>query len=127
MSCVKSSSENLPAKPGQILSKGDEKDLLGLEEQKKYRSGVGKLRYLTTWSRPDILNAVREVSRYLQTPTQVHFDAMTRIMEFCLSTADRGRIIAPVDGWNGSKEFEFTVSGALDAAYNQCPDTRKSV
>jgi hypothetical protein len=101
--------------------------VLGAEAQKKYRSGVGKLRYLTTWSRPDILNAVREVSRYLQTPNQVHFDAMIRIMDFCLSTADRGRIIAPVDCWDGSKDFEFTVSGASDAAYNQCPDTRKSV
>jgi hypothetical protein len=44
-------------------------------------------------------------------------------MDFCLSTADRGR----VDCWDGSKDFEFTVSGASDAAYNQCPDTRKSV
>jgi hypothetical protein len=63
---VKVSRENLPAKPGQILLKGDKKDVLGAEAQMKYRSGVGKLRYLTPWSRPDILNAVREVSRYLQ-------------------------------------------------------------
>jgi hypothetical protein len=60
---VKMSGENLPAKPGQILMKGEEKDVLSASEQSKYRSGVGKLRYLATWSRPDILNAVREVSR----------------------------------------------------------------
>jgi hypothetical protein len=108
---------NLPAKPGQILSKGDEKDVLVVSAQTKYRSGVG----------PDILNAVREVSRYLQAPTLVHYDAMIRIMDYCLSTASHGRMIAPVDKWDGSKEFEFTVSGASDAAYNQCPDTRKCV
>jgi hypothetical protein len=124
---VKASGENLPAKPGQILMKGEEKDVLSASEQSKYRSGVGKLRYLATWSRPDILNAVREVSRYLQAPTLVHYDAMLRIMDYCLSTASRGRKIAPVDRWDGTKEFEFVVSGASDAAYNQCPDTRKCV
>jgi hypothetical protein len=118
---------NLPAKPGQILSKGDKKDVLGASAQTKYRSGVGKLRYTATWSRPDILNAVREVSRYLQAPTLEHYDAMLRIMDYCLSTASRGRKIAPVDRWDGTKEFEFVVSGASDAAYNQCPDTRKCV
>jgi Reverse transcriptase (RNA-dependent DNA polymerase) len=124
---VKASGENLPAKPGQILMKGEEKDVLSAGDQSKYRSGVGKLRYTATWSRPDILNAVREVSRYLQAPTLVHYDAMLRIMDYCLSTASRGRKIAPVDRWDGTKEFEFVVSGASDAAYNQCPDTRKCV
>jgi hypothetical protein len=95
--------------------------------QKKYWSGVGKLRYLTTWSRPDILNAVREVSRFLQAPTQVHYDAMIRIMDYCVSTPERGRKISPTQSWNGTKEFEFVVSGTADAAYNQCPDSRKSV
>jgi hypothetical protein len=34
---VKVSGENLPAKPGQILSKGEEKDVLGAAQaQKKY-------------------------------------------------------------------------------------------
>jgi hypothetical protein len=124
---VKGSGEQLPAKPGQVLSKGEEKDLLSENMQKKYRSEVGKLQYLSTWSRPDILNAVREVSRYLQAPTQVHYDAMLRIMDYCISTADWGRKISPARSWNGTKEFEFVVSETADAAYNQCPDSRKSV
>jgi hypothetical protein len=124
---VKMSGVNLPAKPRQILSKGDEKDVLGVSAQTKYRSGVGKLCYTATWSRPDILNAVREVPRYLQAPTLEHYDAMLRIMDYCLSTASRGRMIVPVDRSDGTKEFEFVVSGASDAAYNQCPDTRKFV
>jgi hypothetical protein len=124
---VKGSGEQLPAKPGQVLSKGEEKDVLSESMQKKYWSGVGKLRYLTTWSRPDILNAVREVSRFLQAPTQVHYDAMIRIMDYCVSTPERGRKISPTQSWNGTKEFEFVVSGTADAAYNQCPDSRRSV
>jgi hypothetical protein len=29
--------------------------------------------------------------------------------------------------WNGSREFEFTVSRMSDLNFNQCPDTRKIV
>jgi hypothetical protein len=67
----------------------------------------------------------RDICRHL--PTLEHYDAMLHIMDYCLSTASRGRKIAPVERWDGSKEFKFTVSGASDAAYNQCPDTRKCV
>jgi Reverse transcriptase (RNA-dependent DNA polymerase) len=124
---VRAGGEQLPAKPGQILSKGEEKDRLDESGQRKYRSGVGKLRYLATWSRPDILNAVREVSRYLQAPTHEHYKAMIRIMDYCVSTADRGRKVSPAQRWDGTKEAVFVVSGTADAAYNQCPDSRKSV
>jgi Reverse transcriptase (RNA-dependent DNA polymerase) len=62
----------LPAKPGEVLVKGDCKDMLMPTKQTKYRSGVGKLRYLATWSRLDILNAVREISRHMKEPNQVH-------------------------------------------------------
>jgi hypothetical protein len=82
---------------------------------------------LATWSRPDILNAVREVSRHLKTPTQNHYNAMKTIMEYCISTAGRGRKIEPLQQWDGSTEFEFVVSSKSDSTYNQCPETRRSV
>jgi hypothetical protein len=43
-----------PAKQGSVQTKGDGKKALDQEEQTKYQSGVGKLRYLSS---------VREVSR----------------------------------------------------------------
>jgi hypothetical protein len=125
---VKTSVEtSLPAKAGQVLVKGDEKDVMSDAMKTKYRSGVGKLRYLATWSRPDILNAVREVSRHLKTPTQIHYNAMKTIMEYCIATEGRGRKIAPLQKWDGTTEFEFVVSGKSDSTYNQCPETRRSV
>jgi hypothetical protein len=60
-------------------------------------------------------------------PTKIHFKAMKWVMAFCISTPERGRVIAPDSRWDGKKEFEFKVSGKSDSIYNQCPETRKSV
>ena len=77
-----------PALTGQILMKGEENELLEHEEHKSYRAGVGKLVYLSRWSRPDILNAVRELARYVSAPTKTYYKAMERCMEYCLATKD---------------------------------------
>jgi hypothetical protein len=60
---------NLPAKAGQVLIKGNEDKIMSDHMKTNYRSRVGKLRYLATWSRPDILNAVRETPRHMKAPT----------------------------------------------------------
>jgi hypothetical protein len=49
-------------------------DVLDEKERTKYGSGVGKLQYLATWSRPDVVNAVREVSRHMQAPNKMHYE-----------------------------------------------------
>jgi hypothetical protein len=116
----------LPAKPSQILKSSEEKDWVSDWKATKFRSGVGKLRYLATWSRPDILNAVREVSRQLKHPNEEHYQAMLHLMQFCVATASRGRLLSPNDKWNGDKAFEFIVSGRSDSNFN-CTETRKSV
>jgi hypothetical protein len=117
---------NVPAVPGQVLAKGEDHEIMEGTMWTKYRSGVGKLRYLATWSRLDILNVVREVLQHMQASTKKHFKAMIRIMEFCIMTPERGRMIAPSCKRNGTREFEFKVRGKSDSTYNQCPETRKS-
>ena len=51
-----------PSEPGKLLSKGENKVTVSKEEQKTYISGVGKILRMMRWSRPDILNSVRECS-----------------------------------------------------------------
>jgi hypothetical protein len=51
-----------PATPGDVLRAGTESSMLNDEMQSKYRSGTGKLLHLMKWSRPDVLNSVRELS-----------------------------------------------------------------
>ena len=48
-------------------------------QQTKYRSGVGMLLYLVKHSRPDIANAVRELTKVLDKATPAHWKAMIRV------------------------------------------------
>ena len=56
----------LPATVGTKLIKANEgdKDVVGGKEQTYYRGLAGQLLHMSSWSRPDISNAVREVSRH---------------------------------------------------------------
>jgi hypothetical protein len=116
---------NLQAVLGQVLAKGEDHEIMDRVMRTKYRSGVGKLRYLATWLRPDISNAVREVSWHMQAPTKKHYEAMICAMAFCIATPERGQVIKPDCKWDRSREFEFQVSSKSDLTCNQCPETRK--
>jgi hypothetical protein len=119
--------ERLPAKPGQVLASVDTGKLLNKEMAANYRKGVGKLIYLSRWTRPDILNAVRELSRHCKSPSEIHYEAMIKCMSYCVATGNKGLKLHPKQKWDGSKDFWFTVMGYSDSNYSQCPDTRKSV
>ena len=70
-----------PAAPGSVLRGTSEENTVGYPEQRRYWSGVGKLLYLMKWSRPDILNSVRDLSRFLSGARPAHLKAMYRVME----------------------------------------------
>ena len=92
----------VPASKGDSLFPTMDGDDLTEEEQKGYRSGVGKLLYLSRWSRPDILNITRELSRYFMSANRAHFKAMKRVMIFCVNTKDYGIFINPKGKWEGT-------------------------
>ena len=52
-----------PLPAGLIYQKGKQNELIKKEQQKTFRSAVGKLIHIARWSRPMELNPVREVSR----------------------------------------------------------------
>jgi hypothetical protein len=73
---------NTPAAPGTALKKPDEgKEILAPAKQTQYCSGVGKGMHMMQYSRPDTYNAVRNLARYMTCATQVHYDAMLRMMK----------------------------------------------
>ena len=117
-----------PAPAGEILRKGDEEDFVSTENMKKYRSGTGKLLHLTKWSRPDIQNAVRELTRFMMRTLGAHEVALKRTMEYCVGTPDRGWLLKPTGVWDGrNKNYKFKVSGFSDSDYAKDPETRRSV
>jgi hypothetical protein len=69
------------------LVKGEIGTELKLEEQTRYRCGVGKLLHMMRWSRPEIYNSVRELSRFMTTGTTTsHVKAMKRVTDYCVET-----------------------------------------
>lgn len=56
-----------------------------------------------------------------------HFEAMLRVMKYCVNTADRGLVLKPEGEWDGKPDsIEFIISGRSDSDYAKDP-SRKSV
>ena len=55
----------------------EDEDKAGTTEHATYKSGVGTLLYLTQHSRPDLCNAVRELSKTLDILAPIHLKECT--------------------------------------------------
>lgn len=101
------------AKAGETLSKEDGSNKLDEQEASKYCSGVGKLIHMIWWSCNDLLNSVRELTRFMSCPTVQHHDRLHQTMQYVIGTALEGNIIQPNRSWDGNpltEEFEFQVT-----------------
>jgi hypothetical protein len=71
-----------PAAPKtSIIRPQDGDPLISVERQKTFRSGVGMLLYLVKHSRPDISNAVRELSKVADGATEAHWKKLMRAIK----------------------------------------------
>jgi len=43
--------------------------------------------------------------------SQAHIKALKRVMEYCLSTRERGLVLEPNHSWDGDPEFELQILG----------------
>jgi hypothetical protein len=117
-----------PAIPGSTLQQTTEETTLEVDETTKYRSGTGKLLHVMRWSRPDVLNATREVSQFMGRANQAHLQAMQRVLEYCVGTPERGLVLAPTGQWDGKdKNYPFIIRGRCDSEHAKCKETRRSV
>jgi hypothetical protein len=92
-----------------------------------YRSGTGKLMHLRRWSRPEMANALRDLSRYNTNCSEDHIDAMHRAMRYAYTTPHRGLQLTPVGHWDGDPSYEFEIEGYADASYKPYHDIALSV
>ena len=110
-----------------VLRPQNENDRISVKEQKLYQSGVGSLLYLTTHSRPDISNAVRELSKSMDHATEGAMKELLRVINFVISTKEYGLKIEPINSkekiwnivvysdsdWAGDKDTTHSVSGYI--------------
>jgi hypothetical protein len=119
---------NTPAALGTVLEKPDKgKDNLMPAEQTQYRSGVGKGMHMMQYSWLDTNNAVRNLARHMALATQVHYDAMLRMMKYVDETSDRGLILNWTQKWDRSNEHEFFISGRSDSDNAKDMQMQKSI
>ena len=73
-----------PGTPGSIGGKVDDISKVDEKTQSMYRSGVGKLLYLTKHSRPDMTNPMRELSMSMDGASMAHVTEMYRVINVFL-------------------------------------------
>jgi Reverse transcriptase (RNA-dependent DNA polymerase) len=111
-----------PAIPGKILTESE--TILSKAKHTYFHSGVGKLLHLMKWSRPEIMNAVQDLTRFATKVGEPHIKAMHRVMKYCVDTPKRGLLLKPDAKWNGDPAFEFTIGGRADSDFSKDPSTR---
>ena len=113
-----------PGTPGFKLQKAtSEAEMISDELQSRYRTGVGQLMFLIKHSRPDLMSAVRELSKVLGKATQAAYKELLRCAKFVIDTKHKGLKLAPVLNEDGL--WTLVVYSDSDWAGN--PDDRKSV
>jgi hypothetical protein len=70
-----------------------------------------------TWTRPEILNTVRDV----------HLKEMFRAMKYSVGTPNRGLLLKPTMKWDGDPNVEFEINGRSDSDLAKDPERRRSV
>jgi hypothetical protein len=68
------------------LSKDDDSKSI---DQRKYRSMIGNLLYVTA-SRPDVMQVVGQVARFQAAPKESHVSAVKRIFRYLKGTKEFG-------------------------------------
>ncbi|KAK2390516.1 putative mitochondrial protein [Trifolium repens] len=82
-----------------------------------YRRLVGKLLYLTT-TRPDIAFVTQQLSQFLSTPTQTHYDTACRVVRYLKGSPGRGLLFR--------RDAQLQLLGFTDADWAGCLDSRRS-
>ena len=104
----------------------EEEGKIDKERQSRYRTGVGMLLYLIKHSRPDICNAVRELSKCLDGASEASYKEMLRVIKYVLDTKLKGLKVEPElvetewiillfsdSDWAGDKDNRRSVGGYM--------------
>jgi hypothetical protein len=101
----------------------DDLEVINDDFQRKYRSGLGMLLYLTKYSRPDISNIVRELSKCMNAASWGSYQELLRVIKFINDAKSFGlKIIPKLDDY-----FSWNLKVFCDSDWAGDPGTRVSV
>ena len=107
---------SLPLDPALRLTQA-ESDLLDAPTAASYSQLVGSLLYLSVCTRPDIAQAVGALSKFMASPSTVHWQAANGVLRYLAGTTHYGL------NFGGSNTG---LEGYCDADYAGDLDTRRS-
>lgn len=112
-----------PGTPGQGILRGTNAKV-DQEKHKTYRSGVGMLLYLVKHTRPDISNAVRELTKALDAPSPAAYKEMLRVIKYTIDTRDLALKMQPIDE---ESDGSWTIVVYSDSDFAGDKETRVSI
>jgi hypothetical protein len=111
-----------PGTPGYgVVRPSEGEEIQDQEVQSRYRSGVGMLMYLIKHSRPDIANAVRELTKVLGKATPAAYKEMLRCIKFVIDTRNKGLRVRP------TKTNKWVLKVYSDSDWAGDKDDRRSI
>jgi hypothetical protein len=106
-----------------IQKSTEDLEVINDDFQRKYRSGVGMLLYLTKYSRPDISNIVRELSKCMNAASWGSYQELLRVIKFINDTKSLGlKVMLKLDN-----DFSWNLMVFCDSDWAGDPETRVSV
>jgi hypothetical protein len=115
-----------PGTPGFLLVKSDNpNEQLSKDEQTLYRSGVGTLLQFSNKTRPEMANAVRELSKGMDQAPPAGIKEMFRVIKYLLNTKSFGLKLAPTP-LNDEQSFQLTIYSDSDWASDRNTDSSSS-
>jgi hypothetical protein len=116
-----------PVPAESVLVVGKKEEALSPAMQKNNCSGMGKAMHVMQYSKPEMYNAVRDLSCHMHKATQDHYKAMLCALKYSLDYVDRGLVIEPNRKWDGNRCHKFVISRRSDLNYAKEPNNRRSV
>ena len=112
-----------PGTPGQHILRNMEAKV-DADKHALYRSGVGMLLYLVKHSRPDIANAVRELTKALDGPSMAAYKEFLRVVKHTIDTKQLALKIKPI---KPKDDGSWTIVVYCDSDYAGDRETRVSI
>lgn len=106
-----------PAEVGKHFSKADDNNP---KPKFPYREAIGSLMYLMVCTRPDIAYIVGVLSRYLENPSEMHWQGVKRVLKYIKGTTQYGISFSLNSG-------QTNITMFCDADWGNDVDTRRSI
>jgi len=117
--------DEVPMAVGQKLQRASSDYEAEREFTRTYQEAIGSLMYLMLCTRPDIAYAISNLSKFSANPTGEHWKAVKKVLRYLKGTSD-AKLVFRGNATHIQGYGQDPLGGYTDAAFADCPDTRRS-